>query len=230
VNGNVHQKELNGIFITVLPRTLPITEAGTVNGLTSSPAGGEKVSINGHGGGNAVNGEAKENPFRPIAICGMACRLPGNIASPKEMWDFIVAGNDAHSEVPATRWSTKAWYSATKKKGTSRTKHGYFLDESVDLGALDAAAFPMPRGEIERMDPQQRLLLEVAHECLDDSGEINWKGSLTGVYIGCFGQDWYDLQTRETLKYSNYQITGSHDFMVSERISHELDLHGPWYV
>jgi acyl transferase domain-containing protein len=160
----------------------------------------------------------------------MACRLPGNIASPKEMWDFIIAGNDARSEVPVTRWSTNAWYSATKKKGTSRTKHGYFLDETVDLGALDAAAFPMPRSEIERMDPQQRLLLEVAHECLDDSGEINWKGSSTGVYIGCFGQDWYDVQTRDTLKYSNYQITGSHDFMVSERISHELDLHGPWCV
>ena len=174
--------------------------------------------------------DAKEQRFIPIAICGMACRLPGNVASPKEMWDFIAAGKDARSEVPDTRWSTKAWYSATKKKGTSSTRHGYFLDETIDLGALDAAAFPMPLGEIERMDPQQRLLLEVAHECLDDSGEINWKGSSTGVYIGCFGQDWLDIQNRETLKYSNYQITGSHDFMVSERISHELDLHGPWYV
>ncbi|KAF3012563.1 t1pks [Neopestalotiopsis sp. 37M] len=176
---------------------------------------------------NTANGDSKEKPFTPIAICGMACRLPGKIASPKEMWDFIAAGKDARTEVPATRWSSKAWHSATKKKGTSRTKHGYFLDESVDLGALDASAFPMPRSEIERMDPQQRLLLEVTHECLDDSGEVDWKGSSTGVYVGCFGQDWYDVQTRDMLKYSNYQITGSHDFMVSERISHELDLHGP---
>jgi acyl transferase domain-containing protein len=114
-----------------------------------------------------------------------------------------------------------------KKPGMSRTKHGYFLDESVDLGALDTAAFPLARRELERLDPQQRLLLEVSHECLDDAGEVDWKGSDIGVYVGCFGQDWYDVLNRENLKSNAYQIMGSHDFMVSERISHELDLRGP---
>ncbi|KAL9122555.1 MAG: hypothetical protein Q9187_000886 [Circinaria calcarea] len=171
----------------------------------------------------ATNGKA----FTPIAICGMACRLPGNISSPNDLWKFLGEGGDARSEVPPTRWSAPAYYSAVKKPGTSRTKHGYFLDESVDLGALDTAAFPMPRTELERLDPQQRLLLEVSHECLDDSGEVDWKGSGIGVYVGCFGQDWYDVLNRENLKSNAYQIMGSHDFMVSERISHELDLRGP---
>ncbi|KAM0255274.1 hypothetical protein ACHAQJ_005929 [Trichoderma viride] len=165
--------------------------------------------------------------FEPIAICGMACRLPGNISSPKDLWKFLAEGGDARSEVPLTRWSSSAYYSAVKKPGTSRTKHGYFLDESIDLAALDTAAFPMQRKELERLDPQQRLLLEVAHECLDDSGEIDWKGSGIGVYVGCFGQDWYDVVNRENLKSNAYQIMGTHDFMVSERISHELDLRGP---
>jgi acyl transferase domain-containing protein len=87
----------------------------------------------------------------------------------------------------------------------------------------------MPRTELERLDPQQRLLLEVAHECSDDSGEVDWKGSNISVYVGSFGQDWYDVLNREILKYSAYQIMGSHDFMVSERVSHELDLCSPWY-
>lgn len=173
--------------------------------------------------------EKLEKIFMPIAICGMACRLPGDICSPEDLWKFLVDGGDARSLVPATRWSAPAYYSAMKKKNTSRTQHGYFLNDNVDLGALDTAAFPMGRTELERLDPQQRLLLEVAHECIDDSGEIDWKGSNTGVYVGSFGQDWYDVLNRETLKYGAYQIMGSHDFMVSERISHELDLHGPWY-
>lgn len=187
--------------------------------------------------GHAVNGHTVETPtkekndkaFTPIAICGIACRLPGNIYSPNDLWEFLAEGGDARSSVPQTRWSASAYYSPVKKKGTSGTQHGYFLDESVDLGALDTAAFSMPRTELERLDPQQRLLLEVAHECIDDSGEVDWKGSNIGVYVGSFGQDWYDVLNRETLKYGAYQIMGSHDFMVSERISHELDLHGPWY-
>lgn len=225
-NGDAVNSHANGDAVNGDGANGDATNGDAINGKAINGHAVDSNAVN----GSSVNGDVKEKPFEPIAICGMACRLPGNIASPKEMWDFLAGGDDARSEVPATRWSTKAWYSATKKKGTSRTQHGYFLDENVDLGALDAAAFPMPRGEIERMDPQQRLLLEVARECLDDSGEVHWQGSSTGVYIGCFGQDWYDVQNRETLKYSNYQITGSHDFMVSERVSHELDLRGPWYV
>ncbi|KAL8881851.1 MAG: hypothetical protein Q9198_001030, partial [Flavoplaca austrocitrina] len=171
--------------------------------------------------------ETNSKAFTPMAICGMACRLPGNISSPHDLWKFLAEGGDARSEVPLNRWNASAYYSATKKPGSSRTKHGYFLDESIDLGALDTSAFPIGRTELERLDPQQRLLLEVAHECLEDSGETRWQGSDIGVYVGCFGQDWYDVLNREGLKSNAYQILGSHDFMVSERISHELDLRGP---
>lgn len=172
---------------------------------------------------NASSGKS----FMPIAVCGMACRLPGNIASPEDLWKFLAEGGDARSEVPSNRWNASAYYSPVKKPGSSRTKHGYFLDESVDIGALDTSAFPMGRTELERLDPQQRLLLEVSYECLEDSGESDWQGSDTGVYVGCFGQDWYDVLNREGLKSNAYQILGSHDFMVSERVSHELDLRGP---
>lgn len=197
------------------------------NGDNIAPSATTKKINGNHVASEPSAKETSSKVFTPMAICGMACRLPGNISSPHDLWKFLAEGGDARSEIPLNRWNASAYYSATKKPGSSRTKHGYFLDESIDIGALDTSAFPVGRTELERLDPQQRLLLEVAHECLEDAGETDWQGSDTGVYVGSFGQDWYDVLNREGLKSNAYQILGSHDFMVSERISHDLDLRGP---
>lgn len=71
------------------------------------------------------------------------------------------------------------------------------------------------------------MLLEVAREALDYFGETAWRGSNTGVYIGSYGQDWYDVTFRDTEAYGIYQILGPHKFMVSNRLPHALDLRGP---
>ncbi|KAH6858814.1 hypothetical protein BKA58DRAFT_346728, partial [Alternaria rosae] len=181
---------------------------------------------------NGINGSEDHVHFGqdnapPIAICGMACRLPGGVHSPSELWDFLHAGRDARDTVPASRYNMSAYYSPDRKPGTIVTQQGYFLDSTNDLAALDTSFFSMPRKEVEALDPQQRLLLEVAREALDDSGETGWKGSNTGVYVGSFGQDWYDTYYRDTEVHGIYQVLGPHDFMVSNRLSHELDLHGP---
>ncbi|KAL7940018.1 hypothetical protein V8C42DRAFT_356517 [Trichoderma barbatum] len=157
----------------------------------------------------------------------MACRLPGGIHSPSELWSFLHAGRDARGPVPSSRYNVSAFHSPDKKPGTVISQQGYFLDSSNDLAALDTSFFSIPRSEVETLDPQQRLLLEVAREALDDSGETGWKGSNIGVYVGSYGQDWYDVSTRDTQPYGIYQVLGPHDFMVSNRLSHELDLHGP---
>ncbi|WP_157882336.1 acyl carrier protein, partial [Streptomyces silvensis] len=39
----------------------------------------------------AVSGAADE----PIAIVAMACRFPGGVTSPEDLWDFLQAGGDA---------------------------------------------------------------------------------------------------------------------------------------
>ncbi|KIX08676.1 uncharacterized protein Z518_03333 [Rhinocladiella mackenziei CBS 650.93] len=188
---------------------------------------GNGVHINGTNGKNGTHIDPNKGTFSPIAICGMACRLPGGIASPEQLWDFLMEGGDARSRVPESRFNIAAYYSATRKSGAANTEFGYFLDESVDLGALDTSLFSMPRGEVARLDPQQRLLLEVARESIDDAGEVGWKGSNIGVYVGTFSQDWYDAFNQEALKYGIYQATATHDFMMSERLSHEMDLRGP---
>lgn len=148
--------------------------------------------LNGQNGVNGHNGVSHGVP-EPIAICGMACRLPGGLASAQELWDFVLAKKDARCRVPASRYNVSSYYSTTLKPGTVSTEYGNFLDESVDLGALDTSFFTLPRTEVERADPQQRLMLEVARECFEDAGVTNWRGKTIGCYIGNFGEDWVEL-------------------------------------
>lgn len=177
---------------------------------------------------NNVPDTRQENPrFIPIAVCGMACRLPGGISSPPELWDFLMAKRDARTRVPPTRFNIDAYHTTNPKPGTTVAEHGYFLDETNDLGALDTSFFSMPKVEVERFDPQQRLLLEASREALEDAGETNWRGRNIGVYVGSFAQDWYDLTFSEPQPYGVYQVSGTHDFALSNRISYEMDLRGP---
>ena len=87
----------------------------------------------------------------------------------------------------------------------------------------------MARSEVERLDPQQRILLEVARECIDDAGDMGVKqeNKNVGVYVGSFGNDWYDIVQTETQRYGIYQVATTHDFALSNRISYEMDLKGP---
>lgn len=81
------------------------------------------------------------------------------------------------------------------------------------------------------MDPQQRKLLEVVFECLESSGTTmeSISGSTTGVYVGNFSVDYQPGQTRDPDYLHRYTSTGSGATVMSNRISHVLNLHGPRY-
>ena len=202
---------------------------GTRNGVNghTNGANGYQTSSNTNINGNGCYGDSPKASFEPIAICGMACRLPGGVNCPKELWEFLIEGQDGRVRTPKSRFNIDGYYSPVKRAGTTNTEYGYFLDESNDLSGLDISMFPMTRLEAEWLDPQQRMMLEVARESLDDAGEVNWKGSNTGVYIGSFGQDWYDILNRDSMRHSAVSVIASHDFMISERVSHDMDLKGP---
>jgi acyl transferase domain-containing protein len=181
-----------------------------------------------HTNGDHINPKSTStNAQIPIAICGMACRLPGGLANPDELWDFLLAKKDGRCRVPESRYSIDTYYSDTKKPGTVSTQYGYFLDESVELGALDMSFFSMTRTEVERADPQQRLMLEVAQEAFEDAGVTNWRGKTIGTYIGNFGEDWLEMMGKETQPYGIHRISGAGDFVVANRLSYEFDLQGP---
>ena len=176
----------------------PINTNGLSNETTDGAANGHANGhVNGHANGN-VNGHSnghtnvsngngvspsltppltsKEPPF-PIAICGMALRLPGGLESPQDLWDFLLAKGDARSRVPESRYNVSAYHSDSGRPGSIATQYGYFLDDSVKLGSLDATRFSLSRAELEFADPQQRRMLEVVREAFDDAGEVDFKVS-----------------------------------------------------
>lgn len=76
-------------------------------------------------------------------------------------------------------------------------------------------------------DPQQRILLEVTRECLEDAGEVDYRGRRVGCYVGTFGAPWSRLQRTDYQFTINYLTTGQEDTMLSNRILYEYDLRGP---
>lgn len=190
-------------------------------GFTPTPSDG---SVNGDG--NTAPSDVGK--FVPVAICGMACRLPGGVNSPQDMWEFLINKKDARSKIPESRYNAEGWYSDKDKPGSVRTKHGYFLDN--DPGTLDASFFSMTRNEIERCDPQQRQLLEVVREAVQDAGITGWRGSKTGVWVGSYGEDWCEVMDKDPQQYGVHRIVGEGDFALSNRVSYEMDLQGPRYV
>lgn len=179
--------------------------------------------------GVSINGNHKVRTASrvPIAICGMSVRLPGDLRSPQQLWDFLISKGDARGPVPKSRYNVAAHHSDRHKPGTIKTEYGYFLNESSDISAIDASFFNMSKAEVERTDPQQRQMLEVTRECMEDAGETNWKGRPIGCYMGSFGEDWVEMFAKENQQHGMYRVTGYGDFMLANRVSYELDLIGP---
>lgn len=97
-------------------------------------------------------------PVTPVAVIGMACRLPGGIDSPAKLWDALLRGDDLVTEIPLERWDADEFYDPEPGvAGRSVSKWGGFLD---DVGGFDADFFGIGEREAIVIDPQQRLLLE----------------------------------------------------------------------
>lgn len=163
----------------------------------------------------------------PIAIVGMACRVPGGGDTPALLWKQLCAGVDAVREIPSDRWDGSSWYdpdlSASAK---STSKWGGFLDQ---IDTFDADYFGILPREAERMDPQQRLLLEVAIEAIDDAGlpHERLRGSRTGVYIASYHSDYAQLQYGDVEAIDLRTLTGTLHSVLANRLSHFLDLRSP---
>lgn len=120
----------------------------------------------------------------PIAICGIGLRLPGDIRNTEDFWHLLVNGKDARRPLGEDRYNTDGFDDALGAKVSIKPKWGYFLNE--DLTKFDPSFFSMTQKEADRCDPQQRLLLEITRECLEDAGEVDYRGQSIGCYVGTF--------------------------------------------
>ena len=170
-----------------------------------------------------INGAT--NVSSPIAICGLALRLPGGLRNAESFWDVLLSGKDTRGPIPPSRYSARGFNNEMSEKGAIKSQYGYFLDE--ELSCLDTSFFTMTQSELERMDPQQRQALEVTKECLESAGEVEYRGKLVGCYVGTFGEDWLQMSAKESQHSGGYVMTGHGDLMIANRISFEFDLMGP---
>ncbi|MGW4088204.1 beta-ketoacyl synthase N-terminal-like domain-containing protein, partial [Streptomyces sp. NPDC004822] len=150
----------------------------------------------------------------PVAIVGMACRFPGGVSSPEELWRLVESGVDAVTDFPSGRgWDVDALYHPEPGvAGRSYARSGGFLHDAAEF---DADFFGISPNEALAMDPQQRLLLETSWEALERAGidPRTLRGTATGVFAG--------------LMYHDYPHSSAAGAIASGRVAYTFGLEGP---
>ncbi|WP_121843227.1 type I polyketide synthase, partial [Streptomyces sp. S5] len=164
----------------------------------------------------------------PIVIVGMACRMPGGIETPDDLWRMLADGEDRITGFPTDRgWDLDALFGGGgDNRGVSATRRGGFLH---DVGGFDAGFFGISPREAMAMDPQQRLLLETSWEALERSGidPTGLRSSATGIFVGTTGQDYANLVMTSREDVEGHASTGLATSVISGRVSYALGLEGP---
>ena len=160
------------------------------------------------------NAKLTEAATEPIAIVGMACRYPGGVGSPEELWQLVAGGVDAVAPFPDDRgWDVDGLYDPEPgAPGKIVTREGSFLHDAADF---DAELFGISPREAREMDPQQRVLLETAWLALENArvDPLSLKGSRVGVFTG--------------VMYHDYDGADGGGSLISGRVSFTLGLEGP---
>ncbi|WP_410608408.1 SDR family NAD(P)-dependent oxidoreductase [Amycolatopsis sp. lyj-109] len=217
------RNRLNAVAGLKLPATLVFDHPST-----SELAGFLRSELLGPAATAAVAGPVAAAPDEPIAIVAMACRYPGEVSSPEELWALLSDERDAIGPFPADRgWELDDLYDEDPDHaGTSYTRHGGFLYEAP---RFDPEFFGVSAREATAIDPQQRLLLEICWEAFERAGidPASLKGSDTGVFAGVMANDYAGRLKDAPEAMEGYLSVGSTVSVASGRVAYTFGLQGP---
>ena len=139
--------------------------------------------------------------FRPIAIVGQACLLPG-AHSPEELWTAVLGGRDLLARASAATWQV------ADQRRLMRTDAGAPPAERIPTNrggyvtgfeqVFDPSAHRLERALVEGLDPLCQWLLHVGRAALADAGFEPGQRVRGGAVIGNLSYPTYALNAVAT--------------------------------
>ncbi|GAB3740999.1 hypothetical protein GCM10027598_71300 [Amycolatopsis oliviviridis] len=163
----------------------------------------------------------------PIAVIAMACRYPGGVSSPEELWEVVRGGRDVVAGFPDDRGWRDVYDPDPDATGSSYVRHGGFL---TDVGGFDADFFGISPREALAVDPQHRLLLETSWEVFERAGIVpaEVRGTEIGVFTGVSSSEYgVRFLAAGNDELEGYLLYGSAQSVAAGRVAYELGLTGP---
>src|SRR5882757_2123354 len=173
--------------------------------------------------------EMEQEQHEPIAIVGMACRIPGGVNSPEEFWQLLEAKRNVVAEIPQERIDLRQVFDAHPQTPGKTCSH--WAGMLTNPGDFDAEFFGISPREALSADPQQRLLLEASWEALEDAGidPKSLAGQDAGVFVGIslteYSQHYQNCVPKEGL--AAHFMQGSALNAANGRLSYFYGVQGP---